>query len=115
MRSLDAPTTLPLTQPKSSVSRRVSGRRAHGTATNGPEARLLAACTALARSDLPVPGSPEMTAGASVAARHAMSCRTRLKAALCPMSGGSTDGVSGSGTQSYNSAAANPFSIGGRR
>ena len=56
-RSL-APVYAPRSCPKSSFSTRLSGRAATFTATNGPGARGERACTARAKSSLPVPDSP---------------------------------------------------------
>ena len=63
-----APVNAPFSWPKSSVSSSVSGIAAQLIATNGPSLRALSACSARAKSSLPVPLSPSSSTVVSVAA-----------------------------------------------
>ena len=59
-RALSAPVNAPRACPNRCASTSVSGKVVQSTVTNGPDARRLLACRALANSSLPVPVSPVM-------------------------------------------------------
>ena len=108
-RSLDAPTPLPFTHPKSSASSSVSGMSPHDSTTSGSSRRALAWCSARANRDRPEPGSPITSVGASMPATRSTSSRNRLKVGLSPISSG-VSFAGGLATDSVRRAAAVPIS-----
>src|SRR5439155_171940 len=79
-----APVNAPFTWPKSSLSRRFSGKAAQFTDTKGPLARPERPWSTRATRPLPVPVSPRNTTGTSASAMRSTSSRTSRIAALSP-------------------------------
>ena len=67
-RAATAPVNAPFSWPNSSLSIRLPGTAAQLTATNGPSARALQACSVRAATSLPVPLSPSSSTVALVPA-----------------------------------------------
>ena len=87
----------PRSWPNSSLSIRPSGRAPQLTRTNGPAARSEWRCSAEATSSLPVPLSPTIRTGSSVAAARPIALKTSRIAALWPTSSGSSSSPSSDG------------------
>jgi hypothetical protein len=84
LRSRSAPVKAPRTWPKSSLSSSVSGIAAQFTETSRPLRRSLALWIARATISLPVPLSPSIRIGTSVAATRSISSKSLSIAALRP-------------------------------
>ncbi len=84
-RSAVAPVKAPLRWPNISLSKSEREMPPRFTFTNGAARRRLLAWSVSAISSLPVPFSPIMSTGASVAATRLMLSSTRISAGLSPM------------------------------
>src|SRR6266403_802204 len=84
-REVTAPLNAPLRWPNSSVSSSVSGSAPQLIDTNGRPARLLRRWMVRATSSLPVPLSPWISTGLSVAATRPITPSTSFTAGLSPM------------------------------
>ena len=87
-RALSAPVNAPRACPNRCASTSVSGKVVQSTVTNGPDARRLLACRALANSSLPVPVSPVMSTLTLLAAASRNASSASASAGLFPMMSG---------------------------